>query len=101
MREHDNLAEMLRMIRNIDERCAETHKDMTGMEGKLDLLISAFPDNGFAAHRSHHIDIEDAKKDAKTLRGDIKRSLLTWGVPAVLGIILLALWEYFKHQVRQ
>ncbi len=102
------VAEMAGMMRSMAEDfrnqarlMLEMKDDVSVLKNNITLLLSAFPKDGFDAHRRDHEDREQAKLERRDFRQAVSKGLAIWGAAGVIPIVLYALWEYFKVQVHR
>lgn len=99
------LAELEQHIdQRIQTRLAElSARDKITMDARFDeiklLLISAFPGGDPAAHRLAHEEMIAWVRARRRFLENLAEKLATGGIFALVGFVLVALWQYFKIEL--
>lgn len=101
MDEDKSVAELLSMMRSLSNDFQSQAKLMLEMERKIDLILSAFPASGLAAHKADHEKRETAEHDAHAFRQSLRTGVAMFGIPVLLSFVGYAIWEYLKLKVHQ
>ena len=64
-------------------------------------IESAFPDGDLDGHRRSHETVIAAANDRASMWKAVREKTVSGGVYAALGLLIMAIWEYFKAEVKK
>lgn len=98
-KEDANLTQLLGLMRSLLNDFGNHGGKLVEIDKKIDTILAAFPVNGLMAHRMYHEAKLREEISSENLRASIRGSIASKGALVVIGVLLYALWEYFRLRV--
>ena len=92
---------MIALKDSLDAKHPENVVHMQTIEDKVDQVLAGFPDGDPVGHRKYHEAMIKKAEERALFWQELRVALATKGVVAVAGIVLFALWLYFKEEVKK
>lgn len=86
----DHLDECIDNVRDVVKESNER------LERMISDVADSIPNRDYVGHRMAHTQEMKKATTAQELHMEAKKTIIRWGLPAVLGFVGLALWEAFK-----